>query len=702
MAVQLPNGKNQFFDSSGNMLAGGRLYTYVPGTSTPKAAYTTSAGTTAHTNPIVLDSRGEAAIYWTGAYDVVLRTAADALIWGPERLEESASALAATGGADLVGFSHSVSYATSTVGKKLKQVVCVDDAPYGALGDNSTDDLTAVQAAIDAVNTLGGGTVIFRPGATYRMSAGPVVKTGVKLDLNGATVNLVFGSGADTLGFDMRQDSAIMNGTVNGAEAGAPTSSDKDLHCPIVVGRTGGSLAGYNNVRISDLRVTNTRSGTIGGRGILVQSGSSNVIVENIDFPDSSTLGSAVQVSWAGPGGAPPATSEHPFNVTIRNIRLGTMTKAGSSFDVAAIDIVGAYNVLVENVDCERWAGDALVQVRVGGFGATVCPAAIAEMLFRNIVVRNVTAQQCDQHCVIVNGRANDASGTPTYSVPCLIQNVKAAGIGSSSTYAGIRVLHSADVTIENCEMEEFDRGLYIEEGASRVTVRRGRYFQNNESGIVIVHGTTLPDTVNLEGVESYLNGQDGGNHAGFYVESCYRVHFKDCIAGDASSETTQLYGFRVLSTAVGTRFSGVNRVRNVDSGGTKYLFAAAVTGDRQFSGGTNADLSTGSNEFAPIVGVGLSSAEATSSVLTSCALVLTNFTVKLTAAPGSGKSRGLRVVDDGSATALEISVADLATTGSDYDAVEVAAGSELSVQSLPTSTPAAARAKWSCEAFQA
>lgn len=582
---------------------------------------------------------------------------------------------------------------------KLQDFVSVDD--FGAVGDNTTDDLASVQAAIDSVNALGGGKVYFRPGAIYRLSAGPVVKTGVKLDLNGATVNLVFGAGADTLGFDMRQDSAIMNGTVNGAEAGAPTSADKDLHCPIVVGRTGGSLAGYNNVRISDLRVTNTRSGTIGGRGILVQSGSSNIIVENIDFPDSSTLGSAVQVSWAGPGGAPPATSEHPFNVTIRNIRLGTMTKAGSSFDVAAIDIVGAYNVLVENVDCERWAGDALVQVRVGGFGATVCPASIAEMLFRNIVVRNVTAQQCDQHCVLINGKANDASGTPSYSVPCLIQNVKAAGIGSTSTYSGIRVLNAYDVTIENCEMEEFDRGVYIEENTKRITVRQGRYFQNNESGVVIVHGTTLPDTIIVENVESYLNGQDGGNHAGFYIESCNRVYLKDCIAGDASSETTQAYGFRVLSSAVDTKFSGVNRVRNIKGGGTKYLFAAAVYGDRQFNGGSNTDLSTGSTEFGPLVGVGLNASEVNVSVLVATNLVLTNFSTKLSVAPGASKSRALRIVDDGAATALEVSIANTDTTGSDFDAVEVAAGSELSVQCIPTSTPAAARGKWSCEAFQ-
>lgn len=48
----------QFFNSNGIPLAGGQIYTYLAGTSTPQTTYTTSAGTIAHTNPIILDSAG--------------------------------------------------------------------------------------------------------------------------------------------------------------------------------------------------------------------------------------------------------------------------------------------------------------------------------------------------------------------------------------------------------------------------------------------------------------------------------------------------------------------------------------------------------------------------------------------------------------------------------------------------------------------
>lgn len=48
----------QFFDNNGNPLTGGKLYTYVAGTTTPQIAYTSATGSTPHTNPIVLDAAG--------------------------------------------------------------------------------------------------------------------------------------------------------------------------------------------------------------------------------------------------------------------------------------------------------------------------------------------------------------------------------------------------------------------------------------------------------------------------------------------------------------------------------------------------------------------------------------------------------------------------------------------------------------------
>ncbi|NBR26161.1 MAG: hypothetical protein EBU08_20730, partial [Micrococcales bacterium] len=75
----------QFFDSSGNPLTGGLLYSYAAGTTTPQATFTSSAGSTAHTNPIVLDAAGRVSSgeIWLSdglSYKFVLRDSAGALI----------------------------------------------------------------------------------------------------------------------------------------------------------------------------------------------------------------------------------------------------------------------------------------------------------------------------------------------------------------------------------------------------------------------------------------------------------------------------------------------------------------------------------------------------------------------------------------------------------------------------------------------
>jgi hypothetical protein len=48
----------QFFTNTGAVLTGGKLYTYLAGTTTPATSYTTTTGTVARTNPVILDAAG--------------------------------------------------------------------------------------------------------------------------------------------------------------------------------------------------------------------------------------------------------------------------------------------------------------------------------------------------------------------------------------------------------------------------------------------------------------------------------------------------------------------------------------------------------------------------------------------------------------------------------------------------------------------
>lgn len=75
--------KQRYLDSNGNPLAGGKLYTYQSGTTTPQATYTDQGGGTPNANPIVLDANGECSMWLDPelSYKFVLKNSVDVTQW---------------------------------------------------------------------------------------------------------------------------------------------------------------------------------------------------------------------------------------------------------------------------------------------------------------------------------------------------------------------------------------------------------------------------------------------------------------------------------------------------------------------------------------------------------------------------------------------------------------------------------------------
>ena len=72
----------QFFDNNGLPLAGGKIYTYAAGSTTPQAAYTDSSGNTALPNPIILDGSGRASIWLLNiGYKMVVKDSNDVTLY---------------------------------------------------------------------------------------------------------------------------------------------------------------------------------------------------------------------------------------------------------------------------------------------------------------------------------------------------------------------------------------------------------------------------------------------------------------------------------------------------------------------------------------------------------------------------------------------------------------------------------------------
>lgn len=185
----------QFFDLNGDPLSGGKIYTYVAGTTTPLVTYTDSTGLVANSNPVILNSRGEASV-WLGdaSYKFKLTTATDVEIWTIDNLS-GPGAFSGPNGSSFIGYTQGSANAVArTVESRLRDFVSVKD--FGAIGDGSADDTIAVTNAINYIASLGSGTArqdggtVYFPNGSYKLTS--------EITMPAGRVNIV-GSGRKTV-----------------------------------------------------------------------------------------------------------------------------------------------------------------------------------------------------------------------------------------------------------------------------------------------------------------------------------------------------------------------------------------------------------------------------------------------------------------------------------------------------------------------
>lgn len=267
----------------GTSVASGNAYFYVPGTTNTLASiFSDKDGLVGRSNPVALDASGRAEVYLKAAAHVEIYDAAGVLVAFSDRANTVSAAqveienLVATG-TDLVtgqqvagGRTDLDTWLTSMLSSfgttdakvlfngvptNLKDIIStnanvfynVKASPYNAIGDGSTDDTLAIQAAFTAAGLANGGIVYF-PAGTYKVTSATLISTNaITLLGTGGNGSIIKNFGTGTAAITISGNNTEIHGLgfTSNATTGfvaTLTGADPKFYGCIFTTGTGGSM----------------------------------------------------------------------------------------------------------------------------------------------------------------------------------------------------------------------------------------------------------------------------------------------------------------------------------------------------------------------------------------------------------------------------------------------------------------------------
>lgn len=483
---------------------------------------------------------------------------------------------------------------------------------FGAVGDGSNDDITAIQAAIDYVTGLGGGIVQCLPGKSYDCiittsitDNGLIVKDNVIFDLNGSEL-LINCTGA-VYGVRLKNYSWIKNGTINVDTSSTPGSAGV-WHSPVSIGPaygeggTVGSVSSFEGVKgwgVHNVRVASVRADAVGIQGY---GACHHGYIGHVRADDSSTLAGVVGFDWGEVGGidsndipasrtlfnAGTAYTTHPNNILIEEISAGALSR-DSGEGSRCVRLSGVHDIEVRRVTCDEtnYAG---VFHTAGDCGYEFALAAIKPFRHKGITIDGVSIKNAndgwgvfcdcfaDNVAAAVTGSGYSPLLDPIQETDIVFENVKTWSDGGASVLPGFRVQKQIGGTLKNCSAYGHKNGVLVEEACDSLRIIDGYYDDNREDGIYAGHGSDLPEDLTIEQAHTGGNGTDTGysNPAGINLQGVTRAKI---INNELShdTETTQYRGLTVSTTCTGVTVRD-NHCEDLDTGGQAYVIASSTT----------------------------------------------------------------------------------------------------------------------------
>jgi hypothetical protein len=363
----------QGFGLNGQIASGGLLYTYLAGTSTPTATYPNATSVIPNTNPIVLNSLGQAEVWLVPgqAYKFNLTDAngnqipnypVDNVIQGSSGSSPTNPVFPITPAEQSAGVT--IVNGSYEPGNVLR---------YGLIPNVQADSAAnaAILVTLLNYNTVGPTGLIWFPNTTgqdiYWVQGVCTIRPGVQIDGMGCTIQ-VTGSSASTevnTGFFyILSDVTIQNMTIITA---VQTSAGVNAAACIEVGARGASTwfpslgsgvydsllpAGKSQGRVIVRNVTLSCLNTGGQSNHVIDmtGGLSNVLFENITIACNNVQainGIYYEWGWAtfpsGASGGVAAQTSHGHNMVFTNIRV-------ANSNGSALGLTGAYNSTVNEL----------------------------------------------------------------------------------------------------------------------------------------------------------------------------------------------------------------------------------------------------------------------------------------------------------------------------------------------------------------
>lgn len=340
----------QLFDNSGNVLTGGKIYTYLAGTTTPATTYTSSNGLTPNSNPIIANSAGRVPyeIWLTEnvEYKFVLKDSNDTLIGTYDNIV-GVNQSQAVDAADVTYTPPFTGSVETNVEAKLAQTVSVED--FGAVGDGITDDTNAFIQACDL------GIKVYANSPAYKITGEVPLVTGTSLEFTQNPTITLINNGENGRGFwvdDGVTDVEILGSATINMNCTTPGSDGTKNGAFTLSGdfyRTT-DASGIFNVRI----VGNFNVNSIGvgnAKAVQIYGYVENVVVDGVVATGQSNY--ALVCHWVGNGqvGVLPTKTWHPHNIKFVNCKAydsatGSMARA---FTTSAVGHVVFDNCVIVN-----------------------------------------------------------------------------------------------------------------------------------------------------------------------------------------------------------------------------------------------------------------------------------------------------------------------------------------------------------------